>query len=90
MASPFRNSKKERRRLRNWAKRLTERAERREAAGNRPAWCAETLRWLAASNLKLAQGKRRKRANPPITGYPAPAVGPTRVASMRGFTPRPR
>ncbi len=60
MASPFRNNKKARRRFRKRAEQLTERAVRRESTGNRPAWCAETLRWLAASNLQRAQSKRQK------------------------------
>jgi hypothetical protein len=60
MASPFRNNKKARKRYRRNAKSQLAWAEKHEIAGDKPASSVDGMRWLATSNLRMAQGRRKK------------------------------
>ena len=61
MGGPFRYNKKERKRLRRFAKKVAATAEKFETEGVKPKGAA-TLRFLAESNI--AQAKARKKKKP--------------------------
>jgi len=61
MSSPFRYNKKERKRLRRFAKKVAATADNLEAEGTNPNG-ASTLRFLAESDI--AQAKARKKKKP--------------------------
>jgi hypothetical protein len=60
MGGPFRYNKKERKRLRRFAKKAAIAAEKFETEGNKPNAVA-VLRRLAESNMAIAKGRKKKK-----------------------------
>jgi hypothetical protein len=60
MGGPFRHNKKERKRLRRFAKKVASTAEKFEIAGTKPEGAA-TLRFLAESNIARAKARKKKK-----------------------------
>jgi hypothetical protein len=64
MGGPFRFNKKERKRLRRFAKKVATTAEKFEAEGTNPNG-ASTLRFLAESNIARAKARKKKKPKNP-------------------------
>jgi len=64
MGSPFRYSKKERKRLRRFAKKVATTADKFETEGTKPNAVA-VLRHLAESNIAIAKGRKKKKPKNP-------------------------
>jgi len=60
MGGPFRYNKKERKRLRRFAKKVANTADKFETEGNRPD-ALTVLRRMAESNMAIAKAKRHKK-----------------------------
>src|SRR5258707_15277473 len=64
MGSPFRYNKKERKRLRRFAKKVATTADKFETEGTKPNAVA-VLRRLAESNIAIAKGRKKKKPKNP-------------------------
>ena len=64
MGSPFRYNKKERKRLRRFAKKVATTADKFETEGTKPIGVA-TLRFLAESNIARAKARKKKKSKSP-------------------------
>jgi|SRR5208282_2149786 len=64
MGSPFRYNKKERKRLRRFAKKVATTADKFETKGTKPNAVA-VLRRLAESNIAIAKGRKKKKPKNP-------------------------
>ena len=64
MGGPFRYKKKERKRLRRFARKVAIAAEKFETEGDKPNAVA-VLRYLAESNVDMAKARKKKKPKDP-------------------------
>jgi hypothetical protein len=64
MGGPFRFNKKERKRLRRFAKKVTVTADKFETEGTKPS-AVDALRRLAEINLARAKGRKKNKSKNP-------------------------